>query len=59
MARASEDAWWWGGGGGGVVFRKATIPPGAVERQAVKSEPGREEIQVSKYPLTCNSQSKH
>ena len=41
MARASEDAWWWGGGRGGVVFRKATIPLGAVERQAVKSEPGR------------------
>lgn len=41
-----------GGARGRVVFRKATIPLGALERQAVKSEPGREEM------LTCNLQSK-
>lgn len=55
MARESKDAW----GGVGVVFRKATIPLGNMERQAVESEPGREEMHVSKCLLTCNLQSKH
>ena len=44
------------GAGGGVVFRKATIPLGTMERQAVESQPGREEMHASKYLLTCNLQ---